>query len=529
MKKLFTCLIFINTLLLSFNAVAVPKLNSLPGAIATIFLDFDGHYVQSSVWNGGNPINCAPSGMNDPQITEAFNRVAEDYRPFVINITTDSAVFLAAPLNRRIRIIITTTSEWYPGVGGVAYVSSFTWGDDTPAFVFSNLLGPYSPKMVGECCSHESGHTVGLSHQSKYDIANCTTPVEPYNSGAGSGETGWSPIMGNSYYRNMTNWNNGPTPNGCTSMQDNLSIIATQNGFTYRADDYDETLGAGTYTLAAPNYTVNGIIATNSDKDAFRFSLAQNQNIHLRATPFNVSSNYIGANLDIKLELYNSSAGLIRTYDPVNAMSVIADTVLNAGTYYLKIDGTGNTNIGEYGSLGSYSISVNMGTLPIHTISLSGNEDKNKHNLKWNIIADEPVKTLVIESSDDGSLFAPLTTVAPTAANFSYQPYKNTMVYYRLKATSMLDQTAYSNTIVLRGISNTGKYFSVYTLVQNELSITAAGNYQFLLSDINGRTVASGTGVKGISKVNVSNLPGGMYIIQLFSDNEKQTERIIKQ
>ena len=65
--------------------------------------------------------------------------------------------------------------------------------------------------------------------------------------------------------------------------------------------------------------------------------------------------------------------------------------------------------------------------------------------------------------------------------------------------------------------------------MQNELIITAAGNYQFLLSDIKGRTVASGTGVKGISKVNVSNLPGGMYIIQLFRDNEKQTERIIKQ
>jgi len=103
------------------------------------------------------------------------------------------------------------------------------------------------------------------------------------------------------------------------------------------------------------------------------------------------------------------------------------------------------------------------------------------------------------------------------------------MVYYRLKATSILGQTAYSNTIALKGISNTGKYFSVYTLVQNEVSITAAGNYQYLLHDVNGRTVVSGTGVKGINTVNVSNLPGGMYIIQLFSDNEKQTERIIKQ
>ncbi|MEP7255614.1 MAG: zinc-dependent metalloprotease [Ferruginibacter sp.] len=529
MKKYFTFLIFIATLFFSFNAAAVPKLNSLPGAVATIFLDFDGHYVVSSVWNGGNPINCAASGMSDLQITDAFNRVAEDYRPFVINITTDSTIFLAAPLNRRMRIIITTTSEWCPGVGGVAYIGSFIWGDDTPAFVFSNLLGPYSSKMVGECCSHESGHTVGLSHQSKYDVGNCGTPVEQYNSGTGSGETGWSPIMGNSYYRNMSNWNNGPTPYGCTNLQDNLSIIATQNGFTYRADDYAETLDAGTYTLTAPHAGVNGIITTNSDKDAFKFTLTQNQNFHLTAIPFNISSNYIGANLDIKLELYSSPTTLIRTYDPATTMSVTADTTLNAGTYYLMIDGTGNTNIGEYGSLGSYSISIDMGALPIHNISLIGTTDKNKHNLKWNIIADEPVKAIVIESSNDGSSFSPLTTITPAARTFSYQSYKNTTVYYRLKVTSVYDQAVYSNTIALKAAGNTGKLFNVSTLVQNEIAVNSAGNYRYWLNDINGRTVFSGEGIKGINKINISNLPAGMYIIQLFNDNERQTERIIKQ
>ena len=241
MKKLFTSLIFTLSILFSLPGFAVPVLNSFPSATATIFLDFDGHYVQSSVWNGGNPINCAASGLTDLQITEAFYRVAEDYRPFNINITTDSTFFLAAPLNRRMRIIITPTSSWaQAGIGGKAYIGSFIWGDDTPAFVFSDRLG-YSPKKVGECISHESGHTVGLSHQSKYDGIDCANPIEPYNTGFGTGETAWSPIMGQSYYRNMSNWNNGPTPYGCTDLQDNLSIISTQNGFGYRTDDYTET------------------------------------------------------------------------------------------------------------------------------------------------------------------------------------------------------------------------------------------------------------------------------------------------
>ncbi len=528
MKKIFTFLILLVPLLFSFKAFSVPKLSSYPSAVATIFLDFDGHYVQSSVWNGGSSFYCAGSGMTDPQITEAFNRVSEDYRPFDVNITTDSTVFLAAPLNRRVRIIITTTSGWCAGVGGVAYVGSFIWGDDTPGFVFSDRLGPYSPKMVGEACSHESGHTVGLAHQSKYDISNCATPTEPYNTGIGTGENAWAPIMGNSYYRNMSNWNNGPTPYGCTNMQDNLSIITTQNGFGYRPDDYTETLNAGTYTLPAPHFNISGIIGANSDKDAFRFTFVQNSNFHLAAVPFNVGGNYIGANLDIKLELYNSAGTLIRTYDPAPSMSVTIDTILNAGTYYLKIDGTGNVNVGEYGSLGSYTFSGASG-LPIHEVSLGGTTDKNKHNLNWHIIADEPIKTIVVEASNDGSNFSTLTTVTPTIDKFSYQPFKSNTVYYRLKVTSVLDQTVYSNTIALKGTVNTDKIFNVSTLVQNEITINAAQNYRYQLNDINGRTVSAGSGLKGINKLNVSNQSNGIYIIQLLSDDQRQTERIIKQ
>ncbi|HRI23978.1 MAG TPA: T9SS type A sorting domain-containing protein, partial [Ferruginibacter sp.] len=521
-------LLLTTLVLLSVKSIAVPKYNSYPSASATIFLDFDGHYVQSTMWNGGNSFYCDESGLSDPQITEAFNRVAEDFRPFEINITTDSAVFLAAPYNRRVRIIITTTSYWYPGVGGVSYISSFNWGDDTPAFVFSDLLGPFSPKMVGECCSHEAGHTLGLAHQSKYG-SDCVNPIEPYNGGAGGGETGWAPIMGNSYYKNMSNWNNGPTPYGCTAVQDNLSIITSQNGFGYRADDFGETLNNNTHTFSTGNFNVSGLIGTNADKDAFRFSLSQNSNFHLTAIPFNVANNYIGANLDIRIELYNASATLVRTYDPLSTMSVTIDTVLNSGTYYLKLNGTGNGNTGPYGSLGSYTISGITSTLPIHDVILAGAVDKGRHQLNWRIITDVPVQSVVVETSEEGSRFNTLTTLGAAVTNFSYQPYKTNTVYYRLKVTSVLGQVVYSNSIALKASGGTGKLFQVSTLVQNEMLINAFANYQYQLVDMNGRVISHGTGLKGINRVNVSNQPDGMYIIQLYSDREKQTERIIKQ
>ena len=231
--------IFFNLLfvLCSATAYCVPALNSLPTASATIYLDFDGQVVTNSSWNGGATINAAPSGFNDTEITSIFNRVAEDYRPFNVNITTSEAKFLAAPLNRRIRIIVTPTNYFRTGVGGACYTGSFTWGDDTPGFVFSAALNMNS-KWVAECCTHESGHSLGLSHQSKYD--NGCSMVQSYNEGIGTGETSWAPVMGNSYYRNLSGWNNGPTPSGCTSEQDNLSIITNGNGFTFRIDDHSD-------------------------------------------------------------------------------------------------------------------------------------------------------------------------------------------------------------------------------------------------------------------------------------------------
>jgi hypothetical protein len=514
------------TLLISVSAYSLPKLSSFPAATSTIFLDFDGHKVTSSGWNSGANIFCAASGLTDPQITEIFNRVSEDFRPFNINITTDSTKFLAAPLNRRIRIIITPTSSWAPGVGGISYVGSFTWGDDTPGFVFSDRLGPNNPKYIAECCSHESGHSVGLSHQSTYD-SNCNL-TETYCLGAGSGQVGWAPIMGNSYYRNMTGWSDGPTPYGCSNTQDNLTIITSQNGFTYRPDDYSETLTAGTHSLGGNSFNIDGIITTSHDKDAFKYTLLQSSNFHLDVIPFNIGGNYIAANLDTKLLLYNGTS-LINTYDPAITMSITIDTVLNAGTYYFVVDGTGNSNTSNYGSLGSYTLTGFNGSLPIHDVSLNGNTVKEKHALNWNVIADEPIKKQILEVSTDGIIFKSLMAFNESMKSFTYVPYNNITLYYRLKVISVIDQTAYSNIISLKAAGKPENLFTVSTFVQEEITVNAAENYQYRLSDLNGRMIATGNGKKGINKINIYNKPAGLYVIQLLNENNKQTERIIKQ
>lgn len=523
--KNFTLIILALCANLTLSYAQAPKLSSWSSAQATLFLDFDGQSVQSAGWRSGAYFECAPSGLNTAQITEVYNRVAEDFRPFNINITTDSTVFLAAPVSNRMRIIVTPTSAWYTGVGGVSYIGSFTWGDDTPGFVFTDRL-LYNPKFIAECCSHESGHTLGLAHQSSYDN-NCNL-TQTYSLGAGTGETSWAPVMGNSYYSNMTGWNDGPTPYGCTSTQDNLTTIISLNGFGYRTDDYDEQLDNNTFLAGTNTFSAEGIISHNTDKDAFRFTMTAKALLHLEVKPFGLNETNTGANLDVMVKLYDASKTLIQTYNPLDKMNITFDSTLNAGLYYLVISGTGNNNTGDYGSIGSYSITAVRGALPIRDIALTGKSENNKHSLHWNIIADEPIKTQTLEVSEDGIHFSALTQTPTNNRNFSYTPWKSKILYYRLNVVSVIDQQAYSNIIALRATEKLPS-FQVSTLVQNDLLVNAPETYQYILFDGNGRLIMKGNGTKGLNHINLQGKPSGIYVLQINSNNLTQTEKILRQ
>lgn len=529
MKKLFLIVIPI-LLLFSFKVSSTPSLSSLPSAKATLYLDFDGYLVQTSSWNGGLPLDCAPSGLTNAQIVEIFNRVAEDYRPFNIDITTDSTVFLAAPLTERMRLIITPTSGWYTGVGGVAYTGSFTWGDDTPGFVFPDRLGPNNTKMVAECCSHEGGHTVGLSHQSTYD-STCNL-LAVYNLGGGAGQTGWAPIMGDSYYKNFSGWYNGPTPEGCAADEDALSVITTTNGFTYRLDDHSDDPRVNPTLVNINNnlFADSGIISTSTDKDAFKFNLALPGQLHLDTNPFSVGPNNEGADLDVKLSLLDSNFQVIHVYASDTILNVSLDTVLQLGVYYLVVDGTGNSNTSNYGSLGSYNMSGSftpLSTLPVIAVTLVGAVNNGESVLHWNIISDDPGSSATLESSLNGINFSPVTTLSAGTFNYSYTPAETGNIYYRIKVVYSKAQTIYSNVIALK-IGEPNMLFKVSKTVNDQVTVKAAENYNYRIVDMSGRTLQAGQGTPGINSINISNTPNGIYLIQITSKDQRLTERIVR-
>lgn len=510
----------------------VPLLSSYPSASAVIFLDFDGHTVDNTAWNYNGPIYCAPAALTNTQITEAFNRVAEDYRPFNLNITTDSTKYLAAPLTKRMRVIITPTYEWYGASGGVAYVGSFNWGDGTPCFVFSGLLGN-NTKNISEAASHEAGHTLGLFHQSTYN-GSCVKTAE-YNPGIGSGEIGWAPIMGVGYSKNLTLWNSGPNSYGCSNIQNDLEIISNNavNGFTFRTDDYANTFGASVNLPFVSNvFNISGVVERNTDIDMFKFTTTAFGRIQINAVPYNVGAGNSGSDLDMQVSLYNSSQTLLGVYNPGTLLNSVIDSNMNAGTYYLRVEGKGNMYAPNYASLGSYALqgTYSASTLPLRKLELRGVLNNDLHQLNWIIDADEEVTKQILETSTDGRNFSSLTESPVTSRNYSYMPHNIGAIQYRLNVTFDNGRQYYSNVITLRKTGTfSGPKLITNIINKSEIEVFSPGIYNYYIYDLNGKIMAQGKLANGNNSLYSGSITSGMYMIRFTNGTEQWMEKLVRQ
>lgn len=150
-----------------------PKPVHIPQDASCIYLNFDGDTVKANdgVWNySSSPLFMKYSGLTIDQISNivaAFERY-EAYGQFNAVVTTDPDIFHLFDPKKRQKIVFTESYSWYgSNSGGVSFPNSRSWGDDTPCFVFTSLLH-YNENTIGQAGIHESGHQLGLVHQSDW-------------------------------------------------------------------------------------------------------------------------------------------------------------------------------------------------------------------------------------------------------------------------------------------------------------------------------------------------------------------------
>lgn len=349
-------------------------LHSRPGARRTIYLNFKGATLQGTAWNnGGGAITALPFDLDGipysfssaelQRIQYIWQRVAEDYAPFDVDVTTEApppeALSRASASDQVFgtTVLITKSTGVYScSCGGVAYIGIFDDTRDTykPALVFYNHLASGGEKAVAEAISHEAGHNLGLGHDG--------TPGSAYYSGQGSGATAWAPIMGTAYTRALSQWSQGEYANASNRQDDYAVMQAT--GLPLRADDHGNTaatatLLAATVTGGVAGFAAQGVIERPGDVDVFAFSAAAGA-VTLQLTPATRSPN-----LDAAIELRNAAGVLLASANPAEAVgAAISFTLPAAGTYYVSVTGVGKgdpltTGYSNYGSLGNYLLTVN--------------------------------------------------------------------------------------------------------------------------------------------------------------------------
>ncbi|WP_435745540.1 fibronectin type III domain-containing protein, partial [Nocardioides sp. SYSU DS0663] len=348
-------------------------LHSKPGSQRTIYLDFDGADVSDTEWNrdpdypltagwhaGWDPAGDGAtfSSAERAEVQSVWARVAEDFAPFDVDVTTEDPG--AAAITRNgwsdqvygTRVLVTGSNQAASDLcnsqcGGVAFLNVFDeptyHADLQPAWVFPSELGN-DTKSVAEAATHEAGHNLALKH-------DATTTSSYY-----SGHAGWAPIMGVGYSRPLVQWSRGAY-SSANNTEDDLAIIA-DSGAPVRADEAGATVG----TAAAQLPTGPAYITSDADRDVYALGRCSGE-VSLAANPAATSPN-----LDIAIDLLDA-AGVSKTHanptsaastrDRMTGLAATARTTVDAGTYYLRVDGTGEGSTYEgYGSLGAYTLSV---------------------------------------------------------------------------------------------------------------------------------------------------------------------------
>ena len=362
--------------------------HSNPGAPNVLYLNFVGETVTGTAWNNlvdRSEIPARPfstdsdittfSSSEQTAIRRIWQRVAEDFAPFNINVTTERP----ATFNNRTAVALITRNTDLNGdpnplsnAGGVAYVNVFgtsNFGFYRPAWVYHNNVAN-NESYIAEVVSHEIGHNLGLSHDG-------TTAGAEYYTGHGSGETSWGPIMGAAYNRNVTQWCKGDYYLA-NNLQDDLAVIAGK--ISYRTDDHGNTRGTATPLVITDGTQIvsttpqndpdnlfpanKGILGRTGDVDVFSFITGTGP-ISLSVQPWVMPSGTRGGNLDILIELYNEAGDLLLWDNPASQTGASLQAELEEGRYYLYVR---NTSVGDpfsssptgytvYGSLGQYFIS----------------------------------------------------------------------------------------------------------------------------------------------------------------------------
>jgi hypothetical protein len=365
--------------------MGLPMLDSNPGAPATLYLDFNGNsetnwfFLDDAGHQHVQPAFTTPifdtdgntgsfGASEQAMIKQIWSRVAEDYAPFNINVSTD--YYGSFNDKQALHVVIGgNNTDWlHEDTSGISSIGSFSDSAPNTVFVFdltkwTNVTVEGKPMdavaAIADTASHEAGHAFGLRHHSRYSSTGVL--LNTYDPGTSD----WTPIMGENKASDRTTWSAGATDQGALTYQDDIAVIGSAtNGFGFRTDDHADTSSFAdalvTKSVILGTLGGSGIINTPTDVDVFKFTT--------QGGPVQITMNAstYGPNLIPVVELRSSSGFITKATTSSSTQSIIS-TNLAAGTYYVYAKAPTFTFAGhvfaDYGDVGQYTVTVSTGKL----------------------------------------------------------------------------------------------------------------------------------------------------------------------
>ena len=349
------------------------QVSSLPGAPVTVYLDFDGHTEADSDWTtarldgSGAPIDtpvfdqdgsAAFTQAETDLIEEIYERVAEDFRPFSINVTT------VEPGSFR------NSQELLISVGGDGSWSSPNFPVVSPQpnrALSGSFSDPAQPQTAFvfpteyDMPTGQLGKNLAAGISETVAVAMGLEVHENPDDSRLLGDADTGPILGDGTASLRDIWfrANGAS----TAIQDDLAaIVASATTVDFRSDDHGDQAtdaSATPFVVGPGDEILTGVIGQNDDVDTFVFVTAATT-ADITVTGLDLTGRFgpnspanPGANLAPSISLLDANGTELATAGDISSISAAINSTIPQGVYFLQV-----SNRSEYGNLGAYTVTV---------------------------------------------------------------------------------------------------------------------------------------------------------------------------
>ena len=369
----------------STNVIA---LQSKPNAPVNFYLDFNGARVTED-----EIIVARADGIDQPfyvpaydtdgdrrsisvaeeaEIIEIYRRIAEDFAPFDVNVTTVDPFLFGARAG--LQTVIGGDGSWHGVTNATGFAALDTFGvgaGDNMAIAFSDLFS--SNKETALETSAAIANALGI--ETHYTNGDPTQPRLP-------GYPAYGAIGGDSVNSLRDIFQNVAGSSSVVPIDPLAIITNSTNRIRYRSDDHGNDAGtASLVTLSTNTETLTGIIESNTDVDVFSFETRASNAAIISITGLDLTVTSTGAtvpgvtnpgaNLDPVIQLLDenfnvilqdgdffASVNQLRNDNTVSSLKAVIATPLATGRYFLRISGQRDPSLLEYGNIGTYTVTL---------------------------------------------------------------------------------------------------------------------------------------------------------------------------